>query len=377
MLLTIPVLPIIVVFLYCIYRCYIYCKRDSHKCKRKLKYSRLPQDIESGLQNDGEHSFCPSEDNEQVSKPEVNHSQEIKLRDLQISNERRHVDSLNSSCTSVDNEDGQPPVTPLLVAEDVQEEHSEFIYNDNLTGLCLSPREISSDESNESLNQHQTPYPYFNKCLEVPKNELYNSIKLFITIKIPSNIRNFITTRLIPDFADQRLGYQFAVVMLLSESDYQNIEEIKYKPCEKGKPFINPLCSSMPQCENYCNYIVARRDPFLDCHAEEVIFGQPSKFTQLWYAYTLQHFPSPDYILIFSWILPCSKCTDLIIAALRKLRERPTYKEAKVFLAYVITWMKESPTEHESNIRKLTQNGVVVEKVIYDVFLPPQNIIIS
>ena len=209
----------------------------------------------------------------------------------------------------------------------------------------------------------------------LPGNELLSNNTF--DNKLPSNIRTYITTRLIPDFARQRVGYQFAVVMLLSESDYQNIEKIKYDPSnDQGKPFTNLAYSSMPQCEDYCNYIVARPDHSLDCHAEEVIFGQPSKFTRLWsaYNYIMQFFfSSPDYMLIFSWILPCSKCTDLIIAA---LRERPAYKEAKVFLAYVITWMKESPTVHESNIKKLTQNGVVVEQVVYGHRLQPQYIIL-
>ena len=178
--------------------------------------------------------------------------------------------------------------------------------------------------------------------------------------KLPSNIRTYITTGLIPDFEGQRIKSQFAVVMMLSEFDRWNIEEVKYEPSdEEGKPFTNSACSSMPQCEDYCNYIVAR--PTHRFHAEEKIFSQPSKFSQLWDSYTDLQFASPNYILIFSWILPCSKCTDLIIAA---LRERPAYKEAKVFLAYVTTWRKESSRKHDRNIEKLTQSGVVVEQVV-------------
>ena len=178
--------------------------------------------------------------------------------------------------------------------------------------------------------------------------------------KLPSNIRTYITTQLIPDFASQRLKSQFAVVVMFSESDCWNIEEIKYEPSnDQGMPFTNSAYSSMPQCEDYCNYIVAR--PTHRFHAEEEIFRQTSKFNQLWDSYTDLLFASPDYILIFSWILPCSKCTDLIIAA---LRERLAYRQAKVFLAYVTIWKKESSRKHDRNIEKLTQSGVVVEQVV-------------
>ena len=240
------------------------------------------------------------------------------------------------------------------------------------TTSSLQSLRSTLDAFEELLKKLQLTQTYRNEFnVYLPGNELLSNNTF--DNKLPSNIRTYITTRLIPDFARQRVGYQFAVVMLLSESDYQNIEEIKYDPSnDQGKPFTNLAYSSMPQCEDYCNYIVARPDHSLDCHAEEVIFGQPSKFTWLWSAYNYimrSFFSSPDYILIFSWILPCSKCTDLIIAA---LRERPAYKEATVFLAYVITWKKESFSDHERNIKKLTQNGVVVEQVVYGHRLQPQ-----
>ena len=189
--------------------------------------------------------------------------------------------------------------------------------------------------------------------------------------KLPSNISTYITDHLIPKFVDQRNGFQFAVVILLSEKDYQNIKEMSYTPSdEQGNPITDVAHISMPQCKTtYCNYIVARPIRRKNYHAEIEIFGNPStcnsNFKKLWDAYQLKRGKRPDYILIFSWILPCSNCTEVIIESLKN----SPYNEARTFVGHVIDWRKEPDYEY---VKKFKKNGIIIQKVNYDDRIQPR-----
>ena len=356
------VLLTIVVFLYCIYRCY--CKKDSRRCKRKHKYSRLPQDIESGLKNDGEHSFCQSEDNEQVSKPEVNHSQEIKLRDLQISKECYHVNNSNSLCALVENDEGQPPVTPNYVRQNLT--HVESGVNVEFTHNCHV--EPNSEESTAPVFvgtfAQGVHYPEFSSNFFNKKRSLTS---------LPDNFRTFINDTIIPAFMNQRAtGYQFAVLMLLSEDNLRDIAKTVFTPNHMGRPIVNKDHPSMPSDRaSYGNYIVAR--PVNNSyHSEEEIFGMYSStnspFIELWNSYVSRNGTSPKCILLYSWNLPCSRCTDVII---RSLEEQP-YNTTSVIVAHTTYWKwSESESVLRQNIEKLKKKNVSVHHVTYPANLPP------
>ena len=113
----------------------------------------------------------------------------------------------------------------------------------------------------------------------------------------------------------------------------------------------------MPQPSEYCNYIVAR--PTCTCrsrpkvcqsrrHSEKHIFGN-SVFQGIWNACVRKHLADPDYILIYSWNLPCCECADVIINSLSKGR----YKGAKVILAHTKKWSRETSAQHEKSWDKL------------------------
>lgn len=51
-------------------------------------------------------------------------------------------------------------------------------------------------------------------------------------LTLPESIRTYIVNSLIPSFMDQRAGNQFAVALLLSERDYQNINKVKLSPSD-------------------------------------------------------------------------------------------------------------------------------------------------
>ena len=196
-------------------------------------------------------------------------------------------------------------------------------------------------------------------------------------VHLPYQLHNFVVQQIIPYFNDQRLtAYQFAVVVLLSESDFDNICQTNFTPSDIwGRPILNKAFSVMPQdLKKYGNYVVARPSSN-DCHSEEEIFGKYSvintPFYHLWSAYVERNGAYPKCILIYSWNLPCSRCTEAII---RSLGEKP-YNGVSVIVAHTIFWMRsESDSQHKMNQEKLISKNITVEQVQYPVHLPPGQI---
>ena len=196
-------------------------------------------------------------------------------------------------------------------------------------------------------------------------------------VHLPYQLHNFVVQKIIPYFNDQRLtAYQFAVVVLLSESDFDNICQTNFTPSDIwGRPILNKAFSVMPQdLKKYGNYVVARPSSN-NCHSEEEIFGKYSvidtPFYHLWSAYVERNGAYPKCILIYSWNLPCSRCTEAII---RSLGKKP-YNGVSVIVAHTIFWMRsESDSQHKMNQEKLISKNITVEQVQYPVHLPPGQI---
>ena len=186
---------------------------------------------------------------------------------------------------------------------------------------------------------------------------------------LPNNFHNFITAIIIPSFEKQRLTrYQFAVVVLLSEKDLNNICGMKFIPSYEGRPILDKHHPSMPK--SAINYIAAR--PSSDgCHSEEEIFGKYSSinspFRQLWTAYMKCNRSTPKCVLLYSWQLPCSRCTDVII---RSLNDN-TYRCTSVIVAHTIYWKSESEDKHRENKEKLKKERINVVQVPHSVRLSP------
>ena len=192
--------------------------------------------------------------------------------------------------------------------------------------------------------------------------------------RLPHHFRDFVVYKIIPYFNDQRMfAYQFAVVVLLSEDDFDNIRQTRFTPSDFwGKPILNKTVSVMPQeLTKYGNYIVARPSSN-SCHSEEEIFGpysvNNSPFSHLWSAYVESNGAYPKCVLIYSWNLPCSRCTKAII---RSLGEEP-YNSVSVIVAHTIFWNRsESESQHKINTEKLVSKNITVEQVPYPDYLPP------
>ena len=190
----------------------------------------------------------------------------------------------------------------------------------------------------------------------------------------PESIRTYIVNSLIPSFMDQRAGNQFAVVLLLSERDYQNINKVKLSPSDiNGKPEIDNSQRALPPSTQYCNYIVARPTIREAIHSEQEIFAigstnhsNKSRFNELWDAYCCQHNQvHPKYILIYSWNLPCKNCTDLIIKTL----QRSPYNSAAVIVVYTSEWKEEGIPQRQQNKERMVSQGIIVEEVKYPDFV--------
>ena len=213
------------------------------------------------------------------------------------------------------------------------------------------PRYIAKVDSFE----HEIPVVNFNQKRTI--------------LPLPRNFSKFIIDIIVPFFNKQRLvANQFAVVVLLSEKDFYNICSTTFAPSNGGRPLVDNYYTSMPQnATQYGNYIVAR--PISSsCHSEEEIFeNHNSPFSQLWSAYVKHNGSPPKCVLLYSWNLPCSRCTDVIIRSLND----SMYKCTSVIVAHTTYWQRELRGQCTRNEEKLTKENITVEQVRYPEFIAP------
>ena len=184
---------------------------------------------------------------------------------------------------------------------------------------------------------------------------------------LPYNFHNFINNRIIPLFKDQRASsqYQFAVLVLLSEDDLADISNTSFTPSNHlDQPLVDKDYTSMPRQDSAScgNYIVARPS-HNNWHSEEEIFSggnSCSPFSRLWDAYVKCNGHYPKCILLYSWNLPCSRCTKVIT---RSLKDWP-YNVTNVIVAHTTYWKwSESSDEHRENEDKLKKENINVKHV--------------
>ena len=235
-----------------------------------------------------------------------------------------------------------------------------------------SPPHVEIGESIENVDLHSSSSTdnssHFNEEDSLHEVDFHVSN---MKSPLPNQLHKFINKTVIPSFKGQRASkqYQFAVLLLLSENDYNNITKISFDPCDRsGQPLLDDGHPVMPNnASSYGNYVVAR--PIDNCnHSEEEIFGKYSNsgspFTQLWNAYINNNGAIPSCVLLYSWNLPCSRCTDVIIRAF----EESPYNQTKVIVVHTTFWRSE--TNDKKNTKKLTIMNITVENVICPVRIP-------
>lgn len=163
-------------------------------------------------------------------------------------------------------------------------------------------------------------------------------------------ICQFTKEKIIPNFRKQARIKQFAVVNLWSTSDCMNkLASVKLYP----SPNVKVSRPSMPSRYDYGNYIVACPTSRGKKHAEQIIFDE---FESLYRAFHLTAGENPACIFLYSWLMPCVKCTDLIINKL----ELPPYNNIPVIIAYTNPNNTDGEAiENESRKRLLNKNFTV------------------
>ena len=160
-------------------------------------------------------------------------------------------------------------------------------------------------------------------------------------------ITHLVQYKIIPYFQDQSTRSQFAVIVLLSERETENQGLVEFNPHDlDGRPVVNNTQSYTPARGKFGNYIVAR--PHNGQDAEIVILRQ---FETLWEAYIHKNGEQPHSILLYSWLMPCTKCTEMIINTLAR-------RGATVTVAYT-SRNREPDSTQKCNQQRLRQEFLV------------------
>lgn len=197
-------------------------------------------------------------------------------------------------------------------------------------------------------------------------------------------LKQLVRTQLIDNFHLQRKsGSQFAVILLLDGKKSGN--KLNFKPCDRNK---KPLCNCSelfyPPPTEYVNYIVSRpsikphwivkflyllnRSQCYQMHAEVAIF---SEFGTLMERFKEHYHSNPNTIVLFSWLFPCSLCTNLIIENLSGANFHQQYPGIQqIIVTYKTYWKRTSKEENERNIIRLRQSGFKVVRIEYKKGLP-------
>ncbi len=167
----------------------------------------------------------------------------------------------------------------------------------------------------------------------------------------------FIIGQVIPRTEDQRKNFQFACLLLLNTTDPRN-KPFAYKPNCNGQPHVNSNNIFSPSRNNFHNYIVARpkREGQRPRHAEEILLDE---FNDLWHSYcTKNPGQCPNGIVLYSWIMPCTECTEKLINTLSTL-------SLPVYIVYTISYRKETERQQKDSRKRIALSGMIIEQVEY------------
>ena len=218
------------------------------------------------------------------------------------------------------------------------------------------------------------------------KDEVCDSVLESGVVFGESELKQLIRQQILENFHLQRKsGSQFAVVLLLNG----NIsgQQLSFKPCDSNrKPLYNSNHAFYPPSTEYVNYIVARpsvkpnrlvkflylavaRSKHYQIHAEEVILPEFETFVERFKANNHSY---PNTVILFSWLFPCTLCTNMIIEELTGALFRQQYPTIQnIVLAYKTYWRRVSKEENEMNMVRLKKEGFKLVRVEYEKPLPP------
>ena len=186
------------------------------------------------------------------------------------------------------------------------------------------------------------------------------TIALCVPYNPDAELQEFIKKTIIPNFHKQREeGDQFAVLII--EASLRNIV---FQPCDNtGRPHVDRDHPFYPPTYQCVNYIAARPHKAMGftIHTEKILMQQ---LESLWANYRKNFHAYPNHIILYSWMMPCSHCTQAIIGKMSK------YTSTGKVVAYTINWKGIPEDENENNRTCLQQAGIHVIRVRYSQCLP-------
>ena len=169
------------------------------------------------------------------------------------------------------------------------------------------------------------------------------------------DVVNFVQTKIIPSFHQQRLtGDQFAVLLVTSST--ASVKWTKFKPSNWwpwGQPFTDSSHSTYPPRAQISNYVVAR--PEDGNHAERLLLDNLNT--------VLTMGNPPPLVIFYTWTMPCAGCTMAILRALGNRKN--------IVLVYTTDKKEINDGENARNRSKLAESGIQVIQAKYDQGLPP------
>ena len=186
----------------------------------------------------------------------------------------------------------------------------------------------------------------------------------------PPDLEKFIVG-VIDSFNQQRTeGDQFAVLLLIPQG--RNLNEVQIeREFRTATSSRQPLTNSTYPCwpddpKLFYNYLVARPRPIYNKrsqkHAEQVIL---EKFHHVSLDTWQQEGSMPEYIVLYSWLMPCKECVRMI----EKFAGR--YAKINLIIAYTYEWPKEDKEVLSASKHSLRSRIYTLKRVPYGKRLPP------
>lgn len=173
---------------------------------------------------------------------------------------------------------------------------------------------------------------------------------------VPQIFHRFIQTHLIPTFRMQCKDKddQFAVLILSQIDTLHDVGTVVFRQVTfNGTPLVDSRLTTYPEKYRYDNYIVARSAKTE--HPEALIAREVptllAAFRKVERCYIRN--PVPRTGIFYSWNMPCSQCTELIVKSLSGACRK------KVVIAYT----QENAKEGKKNLQCLVEAGFTVVRI--------------
>lgn len=186
------------------------------------------------------------------------------------------------------------------------------------------------------------------------KDHFHKSVQRVVTCRKPYTFHYF-TEDLIQAFESQRkhFRYQFAVLFVMS---IREIKERTFHFKSRNGTATNRHITPFPLDDEIVNYVTAGPN---SRHAEDLLMDKLHILMERFKDHSHPEIKC-KMIVLYTWLLPCDNCKDIIIEKMW-----PLTKDSEVMLAY--TYSKD---DEDAIVRELESAGLLVRKEKYDHVLP-------